>query len=210
LREYLDEWDVINRSTDGNTTRTLNHQREWKNHRQLEYYSPRAVVTQLGIVDCAPRRVGRVEKKVTEQLDSQLLRRITYFGAMNLRHRSAKRAYVRPDEYRENVAAFVKRTKARGVEQVVLIHLLSASETYRDKNIHSADQIRRYNQILASIADEYAIVETLRPLSDDVEHERELVDEHTLDDGYHLNPAGSERLARRVVSAIHETEPTSA
>ena len=134
-----------------------------------------------------------------EELESQLLRRITYFLATNFRSRSIKWAYVSPDEYRANLSAFVGRAMENGIENVLFVKILSPSEKYSDHNKHSAASITQYNEILSDIADEYPIVDVLRPLCDDEGEERQIVDEYTLDDGYHLNPAGNERLGQRVI-----------
>lgn len=203
LRAELDEWTVINRAQDGKTTKELISDEEWKNSRQLDLYTPRVVVLQLGIVDCAPRKVRKVEKQVVEELESQLLRRISYFLATNFRSRSMKRAYVSPDEYRSNLSAFVERAMENGVESVLFVKILSPGEKYSDRNKHSPASITQYNEILSDVADEYPLVDVLRPLCDDEKKERQIVDEYTLDDGYHLNPAGNERLGQRVIDHIN-------
>lgn len=206
LRTKLDEWTVINRARDGKTTKELISDEEWENRRQLDLYTPRVVVLQLGIVDCAPRKVRKIERQLVEELESQLLRRISYFLATNFRSRSMKRAYVSPDEYRANLSAFVERAMENGSENVLFVKILSPSEKYSDQNKHSAASITQYNEILSEVADEYPIVDVLRPLCDDGEEERQIVDEYTLDDGYHLNPVGNERLGQRVIEHVNRLD----
>lgn len=206
VQEQLSEWHVLNRSLDGNTSEILNSDKDWENERRLDYFEPSAVVVQLGIADCAPRYLRKFENTLVDSVPFSLLRRTLLFVATNLRTRSQNRAYVSRSLYEANIDAFLGRCKAVGVPKALIVYILSPSEKYSAKNPTAADAIQAYNESIRKLTMKYDFVHGVRPLADSMDDELEIVDEYTLDDGYHLNPEGNRRAANRILSTLREQE----
>jgi lysophospholipase L1-like esterase len=170
--------------------------------RELELYLPRTIIIQIGIVDCAPRKLSRREKEFVTAIPVDLLSRAVNHVMTRARARSRRRAYVPKDRYQENLKGFLKRASDDSVENVVIVKILTAGDNYTQKNPTVGEAIRDYNAVIDDIDDTFEFVTALRPLSDDGEAEREVVDEHTIDDGYHLNRKGHERLFERLRAVL--------
>lgn len=201
VREALPDTHVINNARGNNTTESLHHAKKYENRRLLEYYYPDTVIVQLGIADCAPRYFRRPEQKFLSKIPSTC-RRAALFMGKRLRSRSQKRAYVKPKQFRSNVATYLNRIAKIDTSTVVLVNILSAGSKYEQRNPDVSDAIKRYNAILDDLAKNTESCSTLRPLVDDVTEERRIVDKYTVGDGYHLSPDGHERLARRLIDRL--------
>lgn len=210
---YADTWparlrasspfsDVINRSRSGKTTDDLHRDNVRFPRRSLEAYDPDTVVLQIGIVDCAPRLLSQTEKDL---LTACPFDRLSHFGGHFLkwaRDRSRDRTYVSDGDFEANVRHFLDRAEQIDVDEVVVLKILTAGEKYTAKNPEVQSAISAYNDRLDAVAADYPVVETMRPLAPTESEEAAIVDDHTLDDGYHLDAAGHERLYDRLLDAI--------
>jgi len=202
LRDTVDG-QVVSLAESEKTTADLDDDRPVFHNRQLEYYEPSRIVCQLGIVDAAPRYLTYTEKQLLRALPSRLLSRGLTHLATRLRSRSPERAYVSPSAFERNLCEYITRASRCGTEQVVLIKILTASETYNSKNPPAAAAIRRYNDRIDTVADNEPVVTVMRPFADTRAAETTLVEEHTLEDGYHLNATGHARLFSRLESRLN-------
>lgn len=194
---------VVNRSRSGKTTDDLHAEKVRFPNRKLEAYSPGAVVLQIGIVDCAPRLLSKAEKDLFTACPFEGFARVGSHVLKRVRGRSRKRTYVTEDDFEANLRNFFERIEAVGVEEVVVLKILTAGEKYTAKNPDVQSAIMAYNAILDAVAADFEPARTLRPLADSRSAEASIVDDHTLEDGYHLNAAGHRRVYERLAD---ETE----
>jgi len=204
LREHRSDAHVANRSKSEKTTDDMTVDHPIFTGRELELYSPETIVVQIGIVDCAPRKLSRAEKEFVISVPVDIVSRAANHVLTRVRSRSRRRAYVPKDRYRENLREYLTRTAEDGVEQVVLIKILTAGDKYTKKNPSVGDAIRDYNAVIDEVTDEFEFATALRPLADAPTEEREIVDDHTIDDGYHLDVDGHRRLFDRLRDVLRE------
>lgn len=202
LRDHLPASHVVNRSESEKTTDDMTVDHPIFAPRELELYSPSTVIVQMGIVDCAPRYLSRAEKEFIISIPVSIVSRGVNHVLTQLRSRSRSRAYVPEDRFRANLRGFLGRATEVGVEDVVLIKILTAGEKYTAKNPTVGDAITDYNAAIDDINAAYDFVTAVRPLADTVDAERATVDECTIEDGYHLNNDGHERLFSRLTDVM--------
>lgn len=190
---------VINRSQSGKTTNDLHTEKVRFPKRKLEAYTPASVVLQIGIVDCAPRLLSKTEKDLLTACPFGRLSRVGGHLLKRVRDRSRERTYVSEAAFETNLREFLRRTEELGVERVVIIKILTAGRKYTAKNPDVQAAIRDYNRIIEAVAEEFPNVETLRPLAESEAEEAAVVDDLTLNDGYHLDAAGHERVYERLL-----------
>ncbi len=155
----------------------------------LEYYKPNIVILQVGIVDCAPRYykesslffkfINRTPKTVRD----------TFWQIWKAKkERLVKYAYVSILDFELNLTDYIKRCNNLGVEKLVLIKIGSASKTLLKSNPKIVGQISSYNEVLNDLANKYHFISVVQPFDLDSEA-------YTLDDGYHLNKKGGQKIA---------------
>lgn len=191
---------VVNRSQSGKTTDDLHAEKVRFPNRKLEAYAPEALVLQIGIVDCAPRLLSKTEKDLITACPFERLARVGGHLLKRIRDRSRTRTYVSEGDFEANLRDFLDRTEVVGVEDVIVLKILTAGQKYTAKNPPVQPAISAYNGIIDAVTETYPNVQTLRPLADTESAETATVDEHTLDDGYHLNADGHRRVYERLVT----------
>ena len=202
---------VINRSQSGKTTDELHTDKVRFPRRKLELYEPETVVMQIGIVDCAPRLLSKTERDLITAFPFETLARVSSYAAKRLRGRTRRRTYVSEGEFEANLRDYLERADEHGIDHLVVLKILTAGEKYTAKNPDVQEAITTYNEIIDRLADEFPFVQSLRPLATSKPEEESLVDDHTLEDGYHLNAAGHERLYERLLeeSPLGQPQPTA-
>lgn len=191
---------VVNRSQSGKTTDDLHAEKVRFPNRKLEAYDPEVVVLQIGIVDCAPRLLSKTEKDLITAFPFQRIARVGSHLLKRARGRSRERTYVSEPDFETNLRDFLRRTEAVGVEDVVVIKILTAGEKYTAKNPNVQSAIRAYNEVVDAVVSDFPEAQTMRPLADSETEEAEIVDTHTLDDGYHLDSSGHRRIYDRLTT----------
>lgn len=205
-REIGDIVDVVNRSSSEKTTDDLSSSDRVHHRRELEYYEPRYVILQIGLVDCAPRYFSRFGKEILDLLPSETSSAL-FFVAKKLRQRSTRRAYVSKRSFRENIEQYLRRASKIGdLKQVVFVEILTASEKYKKKNPNVDESIQDYNEIINAVTDSFDFASIVSPLADSQEEEQQLVDEMTLGDGYHLNSEGHTRMYDRLCNVLNPVD----
>jgi lysophospholipase L1-like esterase len=118
-----------------------------------------------------------------------------------LRSRSEERAYVSQSDFEQNLREFLERSEAIGVDTVV-VKILTAGDKYESKNPEAQAAIGKYNDIIDDVTSTIPSAVAIRPLADSESGEREIVDDHTLEEGYHLNTDGHALLYKRISDAL--------
>lgn len=148
------------------------------------------VVIQLGVVDSVPRYFTQLENAVLSKLPRRLRERVISY-LKSRRRQEARRAYVSVEEYRANYEFFLNNYTGN----VVLVKILEPGSKFKIANIGAVACIREYNQVLDEIGRDHGRVTVF-----DVPGS--LVDELTLDDGYHLSHEGHAYMAKSLAEVI--------
>lgn len=188
LKQYLKEYDIIDKSQHGAVSTLLNSQE------YLEHYLPDKVIIQLGICDCAPRYVGGfLEECIVSLLPPGMLK--LYKRA---RGQSEKRAKVKIENYESNFRNYLERAKNCKVEKIIIIKIGKAGYKYLSLNRKVQQSIDRYNLVLEKIGQEFGnIVTVIDPIGGTGD-----VDSITLQDGYHLNEIGNKLVFQSIKEII--------
>lgn len=198
-RESKDGYEIVNISQSEKTTADLSPETRVHKMRELEYYQPRKVVIQLGIVDCAPRYFRKSTRELLDLIPVKEISGGIFFMTKNLTERSEKKSYVSEKEFLKNLTEYLRRSEQTNtVNDVIFVKILSASQKYERKNPNVGSAIRKYNHIIDDLSAEFECARSVRPLADSALKERELVDRMTLEDGYHLSADGHLRLYQRL------------
>lgn len=198
LQRNLVQFHTVNIAQSEKTTADFSGDLEAHHKRELEYYEPQTIVVQVGIVDCAPRYFRKWEKELLDLVPVDSISSGVFFLVKHLRSRSEKRAYIDQSTFKSNLESYCHRAQKAAVDRVVLVKILQAGKKYSTKNPRVERSITQYNSIIDDVAKQFSSVETLRPLADDPATEKELIEDCTLLDGYHLNKNGHQRLFERL------------
>jgi len=131
-----------------------------QNTEMLEAYNPDVVVTQLGVVDCAPRYMNRIERSLIRPLP---VIKVVYKPLLKrCRLRRPRRSYVSPPEFRENLDDYYQRAATLGTD-VYSIVIAPPSSLFIQANPQIEQEVVRYNEIYKTIAGQYEHVHILDP-----------------------------------------------
>lgn len=161
----------------------------------LEMYLPSVVIVQVGIVDCAPRfhhRDSLLFKLVNSTPNS--FKALFWRIFKKIRTRRIKYAFVDPIRFRFNLENYLLRCQKIGVEQVVFILIQIPGSQMLSQNHQILESIGSYNEIIMSIAKKYGC-DAINPL-------RLGGDENYVEDGYHLNEAGFDRVLADLTNVL--------
>lgn len=189
LRAFFDGDVFFQCSWGGATSADLLSQSEyWLLSRQ----SPRFLIVQVGIVDCAPRAFARNEIFFQRALAAftRLFPRVGRWFFLALR-RYRKISYVSNHSFRDNVRALNKLAQMHGCS-LIWLPVLGAG-FYEGILPGVSQKIAQANQILREeLADSVLDVH--------------LSDDSFMSDGHHLRPEGHRLLAKKIWNRIQEEQ----
>lgn len=185
LKRSLSEVLIENKSRGASTTQRLAGE-------SLKGLQPGdAIIVQLGVVDCAPRLLSKIESKVVARLPAFLRKRVISFAKKN-RAQHSKRAYVDPLSFERNLRRFLGRTKDFNV---LYIKILPASSRFLSSNPDVFKSIDLYNNIINNLKISFPNINL-------IEFDKVNIDDYTLPDGYHLNAVGHKLIYQRLMTEI--------
>lgn len=164
----------------------------------LRWYSPQAVVVQLGICDCAPRhiRTNSPLYKMLGYLPRPLAKPL--WALVRLKPRRLGCTDVSPEAYRRNISAYIDRCRECGVRRVVIVAIGRPADKMRESNPLIDRSIEIFNSILTEIA---AANSDLVRLADPLDSP---VSEHYGPDGYHPNAEGNRLIANAIADSMND------
>jgi acyl-CoA thioesterase I len=165
----------------------------------LENYAPDLVVTQLGIVDCAPRLFDKksVVFKCIRRLPKKA-QEIAYHWQRRHGGRRLDCADVKVAEFRKNLEMYYQRAKYLGV-YVISFLIFPATEAFRAKSPDIDKAIMLYNNVYFELSKLHHNVQLLQPL--EIEVSGRASEEFYVDE-LHLNPKGHEACYTKLVRII--------
>lgn len=161
----------------------------------LEAFLPEVVIIHLGIVDCAPRLLHKVESFFLPRLP-QKAASLYITAVKTMRSRSVKRVLVPLERYRSNFERYFERCTKNEVQKVILVQIPHPDKKMVDKNTDIITNVNAYNEILAAFGNKYDFVEVVNPL-DSRAHQVEI-----FEDGYHPNSLGHTLIVNELVVAL--------
>jgi len=171
--------EFVDRSKRARTTDSL------QKEDTLERYDPDIIITQVGIVDCAPRYSNEYERELFKIVPSTFTN--PYMSVMKtVRTRKAKRQYVPPSCFKSNLKQYYKRAEKNDI-QVISIAIASPTAQLQEANPHIDIEIKKYNNIYKDLADDFRNVRILEPY-DPHNVEQMMINDH------HPNALGHEYI----------------
>jgi len=194
LNNSLKDCLVYFRNRRGNTSRQqikLQHI-----HDDISCFPNSLFIMQLGIVDCAPRVLGKYESIFLSLLPDFLTRPIKYFISKYrfLLTKSLKRTYIGQDEFDSNIKKILYEIKRIGSTAIVLS--IIANNELENKSFGIRQNIKNYNAILKekSIECNFIFLD-LAITSEDFQS-----------DGIHLKSSGQEKIFDQVLRVLKKND----
>lgn len=186
------EFEFIDKSKRGSTTeRFIDEGADL-----LEHYLPDSVITQIGIVDCAPRYFL---KKSVENILLQLMPvfiRKKYITLMKKTgSRKPENAYVSPRAFCSNLENYFQRAQTLNV-QIFAILIAPPSKRFVKKSPFINQNIKIYNDIYEKLSRKFNNVILVQPFSFQVDLENITLDE------YHLNATGHDMIFQNLMTCL--------
>jgi lysophospholipase L1-like esterase len=168
LKESSQE-EFVDRSKRARTTDSL-HKED-----TLEHYNPDIIITQIGIVDCAPRYSNKVERQLFKIVPSALTN--PYMSVMKrLRSRKARRQYVSPEVFKSNLKNYYERAE-KGDTQIISIEIAPPTTQLQEANPDVDVEIEKYKRIYNELANGFRNVEIINPY-DSLNVDDVMIDDH--------------------------------
>jgi lysophospholipase L1-like esterase len=159
--------------------------------RQLPYhiaYEPDVVIIQSGIVDCAPRALGKLELEVMQQTWFTRKFILPFFKSNNTRLRRIRnKVYSTPSEYASHLGE-IKRTLPGAL--VYALTILPTNQDYEAKVPGIGKRVVQYNSILQK-----QFGANLISLND-------IGAQNIMSDHIHLNRGGHHYVYERIIAVI--------
>jgi lysophospholipase L1-like esterase len=193
IRNKYPNIDWIDKASPGSMTRRLNLDTA------LEMYNPDVVITQLGVVDSAPRIAYRLEKKIIVS-NPILPDRISdlYMSVISkIRTRRPRRAYMPPEDFYSNLDSYYERAGAADVD-VFSIITGPGDPNLESKSPHLTENIQKYNNMYRELEKKYQNVTIVDPFSD-IDDLKNIYAE-----GVHLNEAGHQLVYESIYDAMSD------
>ncbi|MGV8879143.1 MAG: SGNH/GDSL hydrolase family protein [Sphingobacteriaceae bacterium] len=185
LQQQLTEYRVHNFAKGFSTSEYL------KKLGFLKVFKNDVLVVQIGVVDCAPRLLSKLENKVIARFPLFLAKRIIQYLKKN-RIQSEHRSYVMPSKFELNILNFFNRYPNTNI---IYIKILPASAKFISSNPYIGVAINKYNSIIDVCASKYKNVHLIELNDLNIE-------DYTLEDGYHLNKEGHLLISNLISSYI--------
>lgn len=179
------------------TTDRLNPIEDFSN-----YYSPNIVITQFGVVDCAPRVINdRLNRwKLLLSLSYSLkVEKIIWKTIKKFHHRDNPNiVYVKPQDFEKNILNYFSILQKAGVQCIIVIKIGVPGLSIRRKSPCLADNVNKYNDIFEKVSKQFENVVLIDPLKDG--------DDANYVDGYHTNERGFQLIYDQLVQILKKNE----
>lgn len=162
----------------------------------ISWLNPDIVCIHLGIVDCAPRLLGRLENSVVSRLPSSIRSKLLRF----LSERRAwitkvrPKVYVPKDRFEKNLKIILDSVHGCGARSII-VGIMMPPEKLCQRSYGFKENVEAYNKILARLSIEFKT--TFLDVNEFLEPEK-----HLCDDGIHFNKAGHAGLAKKLLKYL--------
>lgn len=163
----------------------------------LEFYDPNMVILNLGIVDCAPRLLNRVDNLILRCLPN-IAKRFFIKGIKKIKTRKASNTLVSQQQFEYNLINYIERCLLKKVEMLILISIPVPDERMVKKNPNIIKNVEEFNKILCNMAEKYFFIKSISPL------DSRNYDKVIFEDGYHPNPLGNDIVFQELKEVIND------
>lgn len=157
----------------------------------LEFYNPHIVILQLGIVDCAPRLLNKVDKLILRFLPYRL-KDMYIKNLKKIKKRKSSNTIVTAEKFLFNIKSYIERCLLREVKTLILIAIPFPDDRMINKNPQIVTNINIYNKILYDFSERHNFIKVINPL------DSRRYNENIFEDGYHPNPFGNEIVYQKI------------
>lgn len=194
IEKTLPEWDLFCRCRRRNDSKLGLESFE----KDILGFKPDVIVTQIGIVDCAPRTLKKKERKILQDMLKILPGFISPFiwdFFRRERKQITKRrriVYVEKNQYVENMEKIIKKTREVGAIPII-IGICQTHQVNKDKSYNLEKNIEDYN---------FELKKTAKKQGADFIDVNSKGTSILLPDGIHLNVKGHRYVANQIVEII--------
>jgi acyl-CoA thioesterase-1 len=162
----------------------------------LEAFMPDVVIVQLGIVDCAPRLMNKVDKIILNQISNSLSNYYIKFIKF-IRKRKLENTIVPFELFMKNWVSYAIRAKKCN-SKVIIVSISIPDNNLISKNPQVVLNVNRYNKYLFELSQKFENVFVTKPLNP-MNYNGEIYQ-----DGYHPNKIGHEILTNQIVDFLRK------
>lgn len=167
-----------------------------------DYYKPDVVITQFGVVDCAPRIINdRLNRwKLILSLSNSLrIEKFTWSIIKKFYHRNnPNTVYVSPNDFERNIINYFDTLQKKGVKLIIVIKIGMPGPSVRKKSPCFAGNVHKYNAIYNKVAKQFHNMVLIDPLKDG--------DDVNYVDGYHTNERGFQLIQEQLDRILANNE----
>lgn len=161
----------------------------------LEFFKPNVIILQLGIVDCAPRLLFDLERKIVSKLPTIIA--TPYINLIKLiRKRKTYNTLVPINRFKFNLETYFQRCIKENVQKVIIITISFPDEKMVKKNPDIGVNVDSYNNLFFEFAMKYDFITIITPL--DSRNYKEKI----FEDGYHPNIYGNDLVFKSLLESI--------
>ncbi|QBJ61968.1 hypothetical protein B1F84_02410 [Pseudoalteromonas sp. DL-6] len=157
----------------------------------LKAYEPDIIILQVGLVDCYPRAMKKVELAIIRLLPSFLQRLIRNLISKHYKKLTKWRTnrYVTPNDFAQNLSLF--RNKFENSE-FLIIPIAPAHKSICERNSKFEESVSLFNLILSDIFPNQFCKDIYESMDGEI----------FLSDGQHLSVNGNKQLAEKVTKLL--------
>ena len=174
----------------GLTTAFINYE---INEGSLLAYKPDIIVLQVGIVDCYPRALTKIERAIMSRipiLNSFLKKIIKKYYKKIVQYRNI--SYINKKDFKSHIKN-IKLNLFSSVNKTIVIPIAPANKNYKDLNPRVDENIKIYNDILRSVFKDNFY---------NTFYDSFLAEEMFLSDNHHLNNSGHKYFSKKLIEKI--------
>jgi len=200
---------VLNASVRGNSSSNI-IKKEYLDEYINSFVENDFIIIHVGIVDCSPRLMNKIEKKIIQCLISIPIISIFIKTYIKIKSKNRflftkifKKSEVSIDEFKLNMNKFVDIITEvnKNLKQVIIINIASPNNYIKSRSAYIEQNIQEYNSILKQIADKnknknISII--------DIYSYSKINNEVLLDDGQHINKKGHDFIFNEIKKIIKE------
>ena len=162
----------------------------------LEVFEPDIAIIQLGIVDCAPRLLNRLDKVIIKLLPQKITP--LYIGLLKkIRKRNINNTAVSFEKFKSNLLDYINRAQIIKTK-VIFIEISIPDKRMINKNKDIINNVNKFNNYYRSLTSEFSHVFLTKALSQDD------ADVEIYTDGYHPNKEGNKIIYNRILNTLNE------
>lgn len=165
----------------------------------LLIYSPKTVIIQMGIVDCAPRLFSPLFRSLINRIPNKIIRDSFILPFKRSRRFFTKHFQIKivdKDRFEKNLELFLSKMEEFNIN-VVIVNIPKTSLENNEKSFNFNKSITEYNEKINNLMSIYKF-----NLIDIYDHSK--IEDILLEDGIHYNKKGCEAVASMLYESVRK------